>query len=469
MNESVRPLSEVPSAAPSDRPTSVRWRIVGMLILFSFASWFLRVSMAVAYDERIEKQFQITPEAMGYVYSAFLLVYMLGQTPGGWFIDRYGPRRALLLMGCGLAVFCGLTGLVGPAVPWLLSLPALAGLGLTAAALALGLFLVVRSVMGVFAVPMYPAAAYVIGRWLPFPRQGWANGLVQGSACVGIAAVPLVFGALVDALDWPLAFLGVAVAVGVVTLLWAGIATDRPEQHPAVNRAERQLIQKGSLTALGPATASRSEHGVWLRLLQNRSLVFLTVSYAAVGYFEYLFFFWLNHYFKEQLRPPLPPELRRLYTSIPLLTMALGMAGGGWLSDRLVQAFGYRWGRALVPAGGMLAGAVFLALGIQASLGLLTTAPEWVVVWFALALGALGAVEGPFWMTALELGGRRGGTTAGICNTGGNVGGLVAPSVTPFVAGRYGWPLAIGLAGVVCVTGAFLWLWIDPRERVEAD
>ena len=36
--------------------------------------------------------------------------------------------------------------------------------------------------------------------------------------------------------------------------------------------------------------------GSWLWLLRNRSLVYLTTCYAAVGYFEYLF---LNEYGKK--------------------------------------------------------------------------------------------------------------------------------------------------------------------------
>jgi ACS family glucarate transporter-like MFS transporter len=140
--------------------------------------------------------------------------------------------------------------------------------------------------------------------------------------------------------------------------------------------------------------------------------------------------------------------------------MGIGMAGGGWLSDRLVQAYGYRWGRIAVPVGGMLAGAVFLVLGVFA------TDPAWIVALFALALGAIGATEGPFWMTALELGGRRGGTSAGICNTGGNAGGLLAPILTPLVAQHFGWPWGIVLGSAVCLAGVSLWLWIDPRERI---
>ena len=36
--------------------------------------------------------------------------------------------------------------------------------------------------------------------------------------------------------------------------------------------------------------------------------------------------------------------------------------------------------------------------------------------------------EGPFWVTAIELGGSQGGVSAALLNTGGNIGGILAPS-----------------------------------------
>src|SRR5205085_1314850 len=86
------------------------------------------------------------------------------------------------------------------------------------------------------------------------------------------------------------------------------------------------------------------------------------------------------------------------------------------------------------PGGATPAGAVGAAAA---------TTPEWVLFWFSLALCGMGAVEPPTWTTAQELGGRRGATAAGICNTGGNAGGIIAPVVTPLVATRFGWGWAI--------------------------
>src|SRR5213595_1147019 len=139
------------------------------------------------------------------------------------------------------------------------------------------------------------------------------------------------------------------------------------------------------------------------------------------------------------------------------------MALGGWLSDRLQATYGYRWGRAAVPVGGLILGAGLLCAGILAQ------GTAWIVTLLALALAAVGASEAPIWTTAVELGGRRGGTAAGICNTGGNAGGLLAPVLTPLVSKwvsaqfglteQSGWQWGIGVGCLIGLLGAGLWWW----------
>jgi MFS family permease len=65
-------------------------------------------------------------------------------------------------------------------------------------------------------------------------------------------------------------------------------------------------------------------------------------------------------------------------------------------------------------------------------------------------------------MTAVELGGTQGTTAAGLLNTGGNLGGIVAPVVTPWVGVHFGWPWSVGLGAAVSLTGALLWLRVRP-------
>ena len=136
--------------------------------------------------------------------------------------------------------------------------------------------------------------------------------------------------------------------------------------------------------------------------------------------------------------------------------MAVGMPLGGWLSDRLEHARRSAGIRKIVPMLGMLAGAVLLIGGVSAR------EPAWIVAWFALALGAVGMAEGPSWATAIELGGRRGGSSAALFNTG----GILAPINTPWIGQTLGWGYAVSLGGLICLAGVVLWLWIDPHEKL---
>jgi MFS family permease len=435
-----------------------------MLMGLCLISHVNRASMSVAGTDRIMGQFSIEPVRMGAVYSTFLLIYSICMIPGGLFIDRFGPRRALMVVGFGSALFGALTGVTG----WVFS---------SAASMLLALTLV-RGTMGLLSAPLHPAAARAIGDWFPFAQRSWANGIVTAAAIVGVAASYPGFGALIKVVDWQGAFLVCAGITALLTVWWTFHATDWPAQHRGVNQAEKELIEEtiaqrvegqaprvpnlsdsgekqGLVELVPPASASRTAG--WSTLLGNRSLLLITLSYAAVGYFQYLFVYWMQFYFDKVLH--LGETASKYYAGILQLGLALGMPLGGWLSGRLALTLGVRRGRAFVSGGGMVASAALLGFGV------LAREPVWIVAWFALAHAAIGASEGPFWATAVDIGGSKGGTAAAICNTGGNVGGMIAPVMTPWVSGHFGWPWGIGLGGVICFLGALCWCWIEPAPR----
>jgi ACS family D-galactonate transporter-like MFS transporter len=400
-----------------------------LLMATVFVSHFHRVSMATAGDTRIMEQFEISPTRMGAVYSAYLLAYTICMIPGGLFIDRFGARAALIALGFGSALFVGLTGVVGLSFH-------------DAGQVFLGL-LIVRGLLGIVSSPLHPGSARAVGNWVAPGGRSRTNGLVNGSALLGIAVTPKLFGALIDRFDWPVAFLITAGFSAGLALIWLAFATDHPEGPT------------GRPVPIGDGAPAPSKTS-WVTLLGQRGLIQLTLSYATVYYFQYLFFYWMNYYFQTVLA--LPEATSRSYAAIPPLAMAAGMPLGGWLSDRLERASGTIRTRRVVPMAGMTAGALLLILGA------VEESPGWIVAWFALALAAVGAAEGPFWATAVELGGRRGGSAAALFNTGGNAGGLLAPIVTPMVGQYFGWGYAVGLGGVICLLGVVLWLWIDPAD-----
>jgi dipeptide/tripeptide permease len=51
-------------------------------------------------------------------------------------------------------------------------------------------------------------------------------------------------------------------------------------------------------------------------------------------------------------------------------------------------------------------------------------------------------------------------SSAAIVNTGGNLGGLLAPVVTVYVAEKYGWDVGFFVASLACLIGVVLWLGI---------
>jgi MFS family permease len=425
-------------------PSPYRWLILALLMALCFSNHFNRASMASAGDERLIKQFNISPESMGWVYSAFLIFYTIFMIPGGLFIDRFGPRAALMLMGFGTAFFCTITGAVG----W----------GLVGGGQVWVTLLLVRSLMGLFTTPLHPGCARAASNWFPVNQRVLANGLITGAALLAYALVHPVFGRLIDLVDWQKAFLMTGACTALLTLVWALVATDSPQNKKA-NEAQQPL--EASQSAPDIQSAKVSEPGVVNRdglagLFLNRNIFLLTLSYAAVGYFQYLFFYWMHYYFDEILH--LGKTESRFYAGLPNLAMATAMPFGGWLTDVVQRTLGYNRGRRLVPRTSMLASAALLLLGIFCK------DTFWIVFWFTLSLGILGLCEGAFWATAVEIGGKRGGTAAAIMNTGGNGIGLLAPIVTPWLSAKAGWTWGISLGAFISMLGALCWWWIVPKE-----
>lgn len=409
-------------------------RTVPLLMLVVATAHLNRVGMAVAGAERIVPDDHVDPESMGLVYSSYLVVYTLLMLPGGWFIDRFGPRRALMVQCFGSTVFVALTGAVGLVAegPW---------------AIVMGL-LVVRSLLGLVNAPLHPASARTVFERLPPTSRSMGNGLVTFAACLGIAASFLVVGRLIDLVDWPRAFLICGGLTFVVALAWT--VGSRPAGQTAGQPA-------------GPG--SRLELSALWRVMARRGVVCLTLSYTAYNYFQYLFFYWIQFYFEDTLH--VDRWTSRWYVIMITLGMGIGMAGGGWLADRVPRSLGPRVRRALVPVLGMVAS------GLVFELGLLASDTRLMLAAFAVSATLLGLCEASFWTRTVELGQPFGATAAGLMNTGGNAGGTVSPYVTPLLstvlAAHYGpdlgWRLSLGIAGIVAMTGAAFWWGVGPEER----
>jgi len=401
-------------------------------MLISFSHLFHRVGLG-SFTGELKDRWGYSEVALGWIQASVLLTYTVAMTPGGWLADRIGTWRTLLLVSTGTSVFGALIG----GARWLELGSGLAALWLVS----------VLGCMGVCAAPNFPSTSRTVSAWFRPEKQVLANALVTAAAIAGAAASSPVLTALTGShlqLTWPAAFgLTGALSLGV-GVLWAGLGRESPRPGPARGSGPRESVN-------------------WMRFLTHRGILALAVSYGCLGYSQYVFFHWLNHYFREVLHYSAEDSAR--YTSIPILGMMVSTPVGGVACSLLAQRKGIRRVFPLCSLAFMICSAASLAVGsLRREAG-----PTEIVIWFTLACAFIGMAEGPFWTTAARLGGRFAATAGGIVNTGGNLGGLLAipasPSIAYLAGGQaQGWGVALMTSSAVIGAGALLWLAVDPDD-----
>jgi ACS family glucarate transporter-like MFS transporter len=196
--------------------------------------------------------------------------------------------------------------------------------------------------------------------------------------------------------------------------------------------------------------------------LRRRSFWFLTASYTLQGYVGYVFVFWFFLYLVQVRKFEL---LQAAWlTTLPWILSLIVIPLGGVASDWAVKRWGSTWGRRSVPVPAMALAAGSLLLGAHTRSAILAAAS--LTISTALVL----VTEGPYWASMTQISGPDSGTGGGVMNFGSNLGGLISPVFTPWLAARAGWEMALALAALLAVVGALLWLGItiDPAEEKPA-
>jgi MFS family permease len=142
------------------------------------------------------------------------------------------------------------------------------------------------------------------------------------------------------------------------------------------------------------------------------------------------------------------------YTTMMFVSMTIGIASGGWISDRVASFVGLARARRVVSVTAMVVSAVLLYLGAS------TTAVLPTAMLLSLALGVACVAEGPFWGSAMDVLPGKEGAACGILNCGGNLGGSLAPILTPIIAARFGWSWGLYAGSAVVLAGVAVWFFV---------
>jgi MFS transporter, ACS family, glucarate transporter len=434
-------LSSFPKSA-MNAPSRTRWKIAGLLCAVAVVNFFQRVNISVAADPMM-RVFHLTQTQMGNVFSAFVLGYTLFQVPGGILADRFGPRQVLGWATLSWGLFTFLTGAIGR-ISLLAGINVLSGL------------IILRFLFGICQGPMFPGSARAVANWFPITERARANGLAITGISIGSFLMPPLVSWMVLTLSWESSFFLSAAFSVLITLVWFLYVRDLPAQHWAVNAPELKTIEKGMPQDLSLAGGSSS----WLLSLRCGNLWRLVGSYTLNGYVSYVFVFWFYLYL-VQVRKFGQAESAWL-TTVPWILAAFTTLVGGYVSDRLiVTRMGMDWGRRIVPMVCQMGAAAFLTIGGRVENGYVAAAI--LAICTALIMG----VEGPYWATANQISEKNVGFTGGLLNMGGNLGGVLSPTLTPLIAEHFGWVHALDLTGLVAFGAALLWLGVSPSKKVE--
>lgn len=433
-----------------DGASRIRWLLVFWLFVLSGISYLDRVNISIA-GSSLAEEYHLSQVRLGWVFTAFLLGYALFQTPGGWLVDRFGPRRVLTVGVVWWGIFTALTA----------SLP-------TKVWGAVLFFILVRFLLGAGEAIIYPSSNQFVSQWIPSQERGKANGVIFAGVGAGAGMAPIFVSYVMVHYGWRSAF-WISALIGLLAgIVWYLIARDKPEQHPSVNSAELSLIQehrapaapagKGVEKSTRKVDASASVHIPWRSILTSKSILAVTASYFCFGYVAWIFFSWFYIYLAKVRG--LDIKASALYSTLPPLAIVACSLCGGAINDALSRAYGKRVGRCGVAFVALLLAAVFLVVGSRAASASVAS------IVLSGGAGALYLSQSSYWSVTADIAGESAGSTSGFMNMGGQFGGALTASLTPAIAQQYGWTSSFLVAAVLSVAGAIAWLVVNPERRL---
>lgn len=402
---------------------------------------------------------QYSAEDFFWVLMAFQIAYAIFEVPSGWLGDTFGPRSTLLRVVLWWSGFVFLTGFVGLTV---------AGFYVGFSAL-----LLIQFLFGVGEAGAFPNISKALYNWFPAADRGFAKSIIWMSARFMGGLTPVIWVLLTDArlggLHWREAMWLFSGLAFVWCIYFFVSFRNKPAEHPAVNPAERELVDVGRVATHGPVRVP------WGKLVRSRNLWAICFMYVVTNFCWYFLMY------------NLPGTMRKEYSSweatiggtlllnllagCPLLIGMFGCLTGGILSDRYIRRTGDRkWGRRLfgmIGYGG--AGCCYFAAAL-----VLTNVPGnlWLFAGCLILMGFMNdLIMAPAWAVCQDVGQDYAATVSGSMNMFGN---LVGAVTTIFVTGMItknnpgpgGVVICFTMYGVVYFLGVGIWLLIDPTKPI---
>ena len=435
----------------AERRTRVRFFLAFWLFVLSGVAFLDRTNLSIA-GLQISTEYGLGNQRLGWISSAFLIGYAGFQLPAGWLATRFGPRRVLTLGVLWWGMTTALTALMPSGI-----------------AHALVLLIAIRFTLGAGEAVIYPAANLFVARWVPLGERGLINGLIFAGVGAGSGLTPPLLAWLITEHGWRAAFWFSALIGLFAGTAWWYWARDTPEEHPGVSPSELSIIRIGLSADSGsgstPAAGKRTNDETaatkisWRAIFHRRDLVALMAGYFAFGYIAWIYFSWFFLYMAQVRGFDLHSSA--LFTMLPFISMTVGCLAGGAISDRLSKRYGLRVGRSGLASVALVFTAIFLVLGSQVQ------SPQLAGLILAAGAGALYLSQSSYWSVSVDIAGRSSGVFSSTVNMGGQIGGAVTASLTPWIGQHFGWTTSFGISAGLAVFGALCWMTVHPERPLD--
>jgi len=321
------PISLKALAASSDSKTAarthVRYYVLALILLVTAINLGDRANLSIA-GGGLSHDLGLDSVTMGYLFSAFAWAYVLGQLPGGWFLDRFNSVK---VYGMALFIWSFLTFLQGT-VAWLPQ-------GIIVATL-----FALRFLVGLVEAPIYPANNYIVAAWFPLTERGMATAIFSSAQYVAMIVFVPLMGIISHVLSWHYVFWFMGSAGMLLALFWFW-QMRTPDSHPRVNKEElKYLKENGALIDIEAAKRNSSPPKLSSIniLFKSRMMLGIYIGQYCITALQYFFITWFPIYLVKGRGMNIMEV--GFIAALPAICGFIGSILCGVLSDQLMK----RWG-----------------------------------------------------------------------------------------------------------------------------
>ena len=399
-------------AAEAEKRTNVRYWIVVMLFIVTAFNYGDRATLSIA-GPAMTKDLGLDSVGMGFIFSAFSWAYVIGQIPGGWLLDRFGSKKVYFYSIFTWSIFTLFQGFVG-------------AFSLANAVIAL---FVLRFMVGLCESPSFPGNSRIVAAWFPAQERGTAVSIFNSAQYFATVIFAPIMGWLTHAVGWSHVFFFMGGTGILLSFLWLKVIKN-PTDHPGMNRAELEYIEKGGALTNMDQPAKKAELTVskWnaiKQLLQSRMMMGVYLGQYCINALTYFFITWFPVYLVQERGMSILKA--GFIASIPAICGFTGGVLGGIISD-----FMLRRGYSLT-----LARKTPIVLGMLLSMSMVIcnyVDSEMMVIivmaaaFFGKGVGALG------WAVMADTAPKEiSGLSGGLFNMFGNLSGIVTPIAIGYI------------------------------------